>query len=285
MYRAIKPGAVLLWLCFAVASCGRGGAPAPGQPSTKGAAPAEDTAQRPSPAQAAVDDPRRPGADRSRDAARKPAEVLAFLGIEPGMSVLDLYSGGGYYTEILSYLVGDTGRVVAHNNTPYLRFSKDELARRFTKGRLGNVERLTAENNQLSLQPESFDAVLMILAYHDIYYVDEAGGWNRIDGPALLAELYRGLRPGGILGIVDHVAATGAPVATAATLHRLDPEVIKREVISAGFDLEAQSGILRNLDDDHSRPIFDPEIRGHTDRVVLRFRKPRPGMSRPAQRH
>ncbi len=226
------------------------------------------------PASIAVSDTRRPDTDRLRDAGSRPAAVLDFLQVEPGMTVLDLYSGGGYYTEILSYLVGDEGLVVAQNNRAYLQFAKDELTGRFREGRLENVERLTAENNDLTLEPGRFDTVLLILSYHDIYYVDEASGWNKINGAKLLAELYNGLRPGGVLGIVDHAAVVGAPVETGSTLHRLDPEVIKREVLSAGFGLEAESHILRNSDDDGSRSAFDPEIRGRTDRVLLRFRKP-----------
>ncbi len=251
------------------------------EPVAGSTAPADETAAvsigpvQPSAALVAVNDPRRPDADRARDELRKPAEVLEFFGIQPGMSVLDLYSGGGYYTEILSYLVGDSGQVVAHNNQPYLQFSKEELAGRFTDGRLENVTRLIAENNELELQPGSLDAVVMILSYHDIYFVDRPNGWDRIDGPKLLSELYSGLKPGGVLGIVDHMAQPGAAAETGTSLHRLDPEIIKKEVISAGFALEAESPVLRNAADDGTRSAFDPEVRGHTDRVVLRFRKPR----------
>lgn len=217
----------------------------------------------------------RPAADRVRDAQRQSAAVLRFFGIAPGMTVLDLYSGGGYYTEILSYLVGPQGRVVAHNNTPYLQFAKNELATRYAEGRLANVERLIAENNALSLPVGSFDAVLMTDVYHDVYLVDEKNGWSRIDGPKMLAEIYTSMRPGAVLGVVDHAAAPGAEPEVAAALHRIDPALLRRDMEAAGFVLDGQSDVLRNPADDGSRSSFDPGVRGQTNQVVLRFRRPR----------
>jgi predicted methyltransferase len=137
------------------------------------------------------------------------------------------------------------------------------------------VEVLIAENNELELPDEAFDAVLMILSYHDIYYSNPANGWAKIDGPRLLAELYASVKPGAILGIVDHHAETGAPRETGGTLHRIDPGIVIAEVQAAGFDFEEKSDILRNMDDDYGKNVFDPEVRGKTDRFILRFRKPR----------
>lgn len=245
----------------------------------------EDAVKRPGPRTGAPDlvqqavlgaiaDPARPAADRARDRPRQSAAVLEFFRIAPGMTVLDLYSGGGYYTELVSLVVGPKGRVVAHNNTPYLEFASAELATRFAPGRLPNVERLLAENNQLQLAPDRFDVVLMTDVYHDIYFVDEKAGWARIDGPKLLAEIYGGLKPGGVLGVVDHVAVSGAPPESGGTLHRIDPALLKRDVAAAGFVLDAESNVLRRPEDDRSRSAFDPSVRGRTDQVVLRFRKP-----------
>lgn len=242
--------------------------------ATASSGPSASAIVQPAAVDAALNDPRRRPADRAQDNRRQAAAVLDFFGIEPGMTVLDLYSGGGYYAELLSYVVGPAGRVVAHNNTPYLNFAKAELAERYRGGRLPNVERLVAENNELDLPSERFDAVLMVKAYHDVYFVDEEMGWSRIDRDAFLAEIHRSMKPGAILGIVDHVAAPGSPTETGGTLHRIDPALIKRDMRAAGFLFEAESDILRNPRDDYARNVFDESVRGRTDRVVMRFRKP-----------
>jgi len=222
----------------------------------------------------AVQHPDRTDADRDRDAGRKPAEVMEFFGIAPGMDILDMFSGGGYYTEMLSNVVGTAGSVIAHTNQAYAQFVGEEATNRYANDRLSNVETLMAENTALEMPDQAFDAIMMILAYHDIYYVDPENGWPAIDGPSLVAELFEALRPGGIVGVVDHYAAAGSPSETGSTLHRIDPQIVINEMGSAGFVLEAQSDVLRNMDDDHSLHMTDPAIRGETDRFVMRFRKP-----------
>ena len=221
----------------------------------------------------AVANEARPEADRVRDAGRKPAEVLEFLGITPGMTVLDMFSGGGYYTEILSHTVGDDGHVIAHSNEAYLQFVGDEFEMRYLGGRLGNAQVLMAENNELSLEPESLDAVMLVLSFHDLYYAAPDRGWPAFDVPALLAELNKGLRAGGIVAVIDHYAADGAPSETGGTTHRIDPAIVVEEMMAAGFALDGQSDILRNANDDYDKVVFDPEVRGKTDRFVMRFSK------------
>lgn len=222
----------------------------------------------------AVANPARPEADRARDEGRKPAEVLEFLGIAPGMTVLDMFSGGGYYTEILSYTVGNSGRILAHSNKAYLQFVGEEFENRYLGGRLGNVQVLMAENNELELEPDSLDAIMLVLSFHDLYYAAPEDGWPAIDVPAFLAELHSGLRTGGFVGIIDHYAADGAPSETGSTTHRIDPAIVIATMTEAGFVLDGQSDILRNPDDDYEKTVFDPELRGKTDRFVMRFRKP-----------
>jgi len=224
--------------------------------------------------EAAVNNPSRRKSDRGQDDQRRAAAVLSFFGIQPGMTVLDLYSGGGYYTELLSYLVGGTGRVIAHNNQPYLGYAKDDLAGRYDNDRLSNVEQLIAENNELKLAPQSLDAVLMIKAYHDLYYVDEDAGWTKVDIPKFLAEIYAALKPGGVVGIVDHNAVAGSPGSTGGTLHRIDPVLIKRDLTAAGFTYAGESSVLRNPDDDLTQTVFADVLRDNTDRSVMRFWKP-----------
>jgi predicted methyltransferase len=216
---------------------------------------------------------RRP-VDLEQDERRNALEVLNFFGILPGMVVLDLYSGGGYYAELLSIVVGPDGLVVAHNNTSYLEFASDELAARYSEGRLNNAERLIGENNQLELAANRFDAVIMIKSYHDVYLVSDEMGWSAVDRPKLLQEIFSALKPGGVLGIVDHAADPGGQPESGSALHRIDPAVIRRDMAAAGFRFEAESNVLHNPDDDHSLTVFDPSVSGRTDRAVLRFRKP-----------
>jgi len=216
----------------------------------------------------------RPEADRGRDAGRKPAEVLEFFGITPGMTVLDMFSGGGYYTEILSYAVGENGRVIAQSNEAYLQFVGDEFEERYLGGRLTNAQVLMAENNELELEADSLDAVMLVLSFHDLFYTAPDNGWPAIDVPAFLAELHSGLRTGGIVGIIDHYAADGAPSDTGGTTHRIDPAIVVAAMTDAGFELDGQSDLLRNPEDDYEKVVFDPELRGKTDRFLMRFRKP-----------
>lgn len=263
---------ILTLALLTLVGCGEATTPAPMQTADDSA----DAADGPmvSIYEIAVDSPGRTDADRERDAGRKPDQVLEFFGIEPGMTVLDMFSGGGYYTEMLSHIVGPDGKVVAHTNTAYAGFVGDETINRFADDRLANVEILLAENNELELPAAEFDAVMLILAYHDIYYDDPANGWPKIDGAKFRAELAKGLKPGGILAIVDHYAAAGSPRETGGTLHRIDPQIVISELEAAGFVLEARSEVLRNIQDDYSLGVFDAKVRGKTDRFVLKFRKP-----------
>ena len=137
------------------------------QESEPGAEKAMDDRIDPAIYAAAIENPARPDADRGRDAGRQPAAVLEFFQIAPGMEVLDLFSGGGYYTEILAAVVGDDGRVVAHANDAILNFSGDEFAARHAENRLSNVDVLMAQNNELELQTDRFDAIMIVLSYHD----------------------------------------------------------------------------------------------------------------------
>jgi len=223
--------------------------------------------------QAALEAPERLEGDAERDAGRLPDRVLEFFGVEPGMTVLDLYSGGGYYTELLSRVVGPEGKVLAHNNQAYLGFAGAEIERRYANDRLGNVQRILAENNELELPASSLDAISMVLTFHDIYYEAPGNGWPAIDGPALLAELNQALKPGGTVLVVDHYAEAGSPPSTGNTTHRIDPAIVVADMEAAGFERVAQADFLRNPADDYTVSVFDPSVRGSTDRFILKFRK------------
>ena len=236
------------------------------------------TATAPEPAvsvyETAVARAARPESDRARDAGRQPAAVLEFLGIEPGMTVLDMFTGGGYYAEIVAGVVGEDGKVIAQSNQAYLNYVGDQFKERFDSGRLTNVEVLMAENNELSLEADSLDAVMLVLSFHDLYHSDPENGWPKIDAPTFLAELKKGLKPGGVVAIVDHYAEAGAPAETGTTTHRIDPAIVIVDMEAAGFVLDGQSDILRNPNDDYSRVVFDPALRGKTDRFIMRFKNP-----------
>jgi predicted methyltransferase len=222
----------------------------------------------------AVNHPDRPDFDIQRDVNRKPQLVLEFFDVRPGMTVVDVFSGDGYYTELLSYMVGPDGVVIAHNNQAYLDYSHQKLAARFTEGRLPNVKRITAEANQIDLPENSADIVFLILAYHDIYYLPKKGNWPPIDRNDFLARLYRVLKPGGILAVIDHHAEPDAPATTGNELHRISANLVKKELAEAGFILKEEAYFLTNPQDDLTKHMYAAEIRGKTSRFVLKFFKP-----------
>ena len=222
----------------------------------------------------AVSNPQRPTEDIAKDANRKPAEVLSFFNIEPGMTVLDIFSGGGYYTEMLNSIVGEDGKVIAHSNQAYMSFTGDAYEKRHANGRLAHTETIVSELNDLELEQNSLDAAMLVLTWHDFMFADPDNGWPAIDEALLLDNLCSALKPGGVLGLIDHAANSGAPAdETAKTLHRIDPQVVKDSFKDSCFSLEASADFLANPDDDHSLSVFDKAIRGNTDRFVLRFVK------------
>lgn len=212
----------------------------------------------------------RPAEDRARDASRKPAEVVEFLGIEPGMTVLDIIAAGGYYTEVLSIAVGPDGKVVAQNTDAALQYSdganEKAISARLADNRLPNVSRLNKNFDEMSAADGPFDAAITALNFHDVYY--GAGAESAAD---FMETIYSVLKPGGVLGVTDHVGMAGADN---ADLHRIEKSKVVDAATAAGFELEGESDVLRNEADDHSEQVFSDAIRGKTDRFVLKFRKP-----------
>jgi predicted methyltransferase len=219
--------------------------------------------------QAILADTARPQADRDQDASRKPAEVLEFLGIGTGDRVADLLSGGGYWTRILVPLVGPQGRVYAGNNPFYQRFYAEAFDALLKEPRFANVVRVDGPVDELALPKDgSLDAVLLVLAYHDLFLIDE-------DRAAMNRAIFAALKPGGVFAIIDHAAAAGSGTSAAESLHRIDQAVVVEEVRTAGFELGGEADFLRNASDPRTASVFDPSIMGKTDRFVLRFVKPR----------
>lgn len=221
--------------------------------------------------------PDRPEADRAQDARRRSREFLEFAGIEPGRQVFDAFSAGGYYTELLSRVVGSGGQVIAYNNPPYAKFAAQGIAARYAGDRLPNVRQVTAEVDELELPPRSLDAAIFVMSYHDLYWRPADGSWARTDPAQMLRKLHAAMKVGGVVIVQDHVAAAGGDTAEVVDkLHRIDPERVKRDFKAAGFALEAESPMLAHPDDDHTKQVFDESIRGRTDQFMFKFRRPGP---------
>lgn len=217
----------------------------------------------------------RPEDDIASDSQRLPTEVLAFLEIAPGQDVLDMFSGAGYYAELISRVVGSTGTVVAHNNPSYARQSAKKRVPRYADNRLSNVTELIEADEALTLPEDAFDRVVFILSYHDVYYLDNVErGWPKVDRAAMLSIVFEATRQGGIVGVIDHAASPDESTETIAALHRIDPALVEQDFIAAGFELVDSSDILASSEDDLSLMAMVPSVRGKTDRFVLKFRKP-----------
>jgi predicted methyltransferase len=261
--------AVILTATLALAACGPHSAP---QDSVAHAASSSDSASSGLGArlEKAMADPRRSAADRALDATRKPVAVLEFFDIRPGMTVLDVNAADGYYTELLSAAVGPRGKVYAQNDAAALARDhgavEHALASRLANYRLPNVLRLDEDLGELKLS-ESVDAALLVLTLHDLYNL--RGEDATVE---LLRDIRDALRPGAVLGVVDHVGEASRSL-DAGSLHRIEKNVAERLLTAAGFTIEAESDVLANPDDKHDRSVFDPSIRRRTDRFVIRARK------------
>lgn len=223
---------------------------------------------------AAIKSAERPATDKERDSLRKPADVLKLAGVAPGMTVLDINAAGGYYSELLSRVVGAEGKVYAHNGPVYWAFMKNTVPARYADGRLGNVEHIHNGMETFNLPGNSVDAALSVLAYHDYYFTHEArpgGGYE--DVSKVLDSLFQVIKPGGHVVIVDHVGPEGSGPEDFDKLHRIDPTVVREQMEAAGFTFAGEADALSNPEDDHAGSPFAPEIRGKTDRFVYLFRK------------
>ena len=218
--------------------------------------------------------PARSSADRERDARDKPAEVLALARFKRGDTVADILAGGGYYSEILSGIVGPGGKVLLVNNPGYDNFGKKGLAERLADNRLPNVTHVAGPSDALGLADASLDGAVIVMSYHDLYWVDEKEGWPKVDAGQFLDQVVRAMKPGAVLLVVDHSAKQGTGSSDAQTMHRIDEQFAIADFRKHGLEWEAAIPVLRNKDDDRTKNVFDPAIRGKTDRFVHLYRKP-----------
>jgi predicted methyltransferase len=217
----------------------------------------------------------RPADDVKLDESRKPAEVLKFLGLERGDRVFDFLAGNGYYTEIMARAVGPKGVVVAWNPPSLVANDKAKAAWADLRARAKNVAAFAVPLPNLALAPASFDFALLHLVYHDTYWESAEYDFPRAEPADVLAKLYGAMKPGGIVGVIDHVGPAGGDTrAEVDKTHRIDPAVIRADFERAGFAFADESDVLRTPGDDLSKSVFDPAVRGKTDRVVYKFVKP-----------
>jgi len=224
---------------------------------------------------AAVADKARPEADTKRDADRKPAEMLEFAGVKQGQTVVDLIPGGGYFTRIFSKAVGPKGTVYAVGGQP--RPPQDPAKPPPTPAQdtiaadpnYSNVKSIHVALINGPVIPTKADIVWTAQHYHDV---------NNIPNVDILKfdkAVFDALKPGGVFIVLDHVAAAGTALDPTDKFHRIDPAIVKKQVEAAGFKFEGESKVLANPADDHTKTVFDPAIRGHTDQFIYKFRKPK----------
>jgi predicted methyltransferase len=222
---------------------------------------------------AAIADSNRPDADKQKDADRKPGETLAFTGVKPGAQVAELLPGGGYFTRLFSKAVGSGGHVYAlvPARQPDAPADMPDFAARVkaiaADPNYSNVSVVVEPFSQLSV-PAPVDLVWTSQNYHDLHNLPglDVGIFNKM--------VFDDLKPGGIYLVLDHTAEPGSAGRDTKTLHRIDPQTVKQEVLAAGFKFDGKSDLLRQPGDTHTLKVFDPAVRGKTDQFILKFRKP-----------
>jgi len=218
----------------------------------------------------ALADPARAG-DAAADARRHPGELAAFAEVKPGDTVVDLIPGSGYFTRIFSRIVGAKGHVYAVWPNEYASEAADDVTATkamAAKPEYANVSVIVQPAANFAI-PTRADVVWTSQNYHD--YPDKFMG--KIDPVSFDRQVYAALKPGGVFVVVDHVADAGSGMRDTDTLHRIDPAIVKTQVMSVDFKFDGESDVLRNSADTHKATVFDKSIRGHTDQFVYRFRK------------
>lgn len=222
--------------------------------------------------QAAVADSRRPAEDTARDAGRKPAEVLQFFGVAPGQTVLDISSGSGYFTRVISGIVGDGGTVIANNSGGRVDDEfKADLQQQYST--YNNVELNYEAPEDISLPDNSVDVVLLSLVVHHWHYADGSGEFVPDFALERYDNIYRMLKPGGIFAIIEHEATPGMSRQVSDEIHRIPRDIAVADITLAGFELDAESYLHKNPGDDMS-VRWGREPRDVTQRIVQRYRKP-----------
>ena len=228
-----------------------------------------------------LNDASRTDSDRQRDESRKPDKILKFSGVAKGQNILDIYAGGGWYTELFSLAVGSDGHVYAHNDSLTWKFGGKEIEKRTENNRLKNVYRIdSVDIANIALRENTIDIAFMGINYHDLYFVSRVVEGEKqimregiVDYKKAFSTIKNVLKDDGVLIIIDHRALAGSGYQAANELHRIDPEVVKYEMQDVGFILVEEAFYLANPNDDLTRSVFNPDIRWNTDRFIYKFKK------------
>jgi predicted methyltransferase len=254
-------------VALAALGCASAGAPPP--PTSAMTTPAPTPAPSP---EAIVAAPDRTDADRKLDGGRKPAELLRFLKVAPGMKVAELFSGGGYTAELLARAVAPTGIVYGQNTKAVLaRFAEKPWSERLARPVNNNIVRVDRElDDPFPAEARELDLVVSNIIYHDAV-------WQGVDRTKMNSAVRNALHPGGRYVVCDSSAKPGTGTEAAQALHRIDEALVRSEVTAAGFALVDEGQFLRNPDDArdwNSSPGAAGDKRGTSDRFCLAFAKP-----------
>jgi predicted methyltransferase len=211
-------------------------------------------------------------ADPADDAARKPADVLAFAGVAPGQKVFEMEAGSGWYTELLVRAVGPGGQVTMQAPPEFQEFYREPLAARLANNRLPNVRVSWTPFEHLDAEPGSVDLVTWFLGPHELHF-KTPGFPNGLGDPAkVYAEVFRILKPGGAFVVMDHVANAGTTPDAGGAIHRIDPRLVRAGLEHAGFTIEEESTLLATAEDDHTKQAVGAHFK--TDQFLFRAVKP-----------
>jgi len=223
----------------------------------------------------AINNTQRPSKDLLLDNDRKPGIILDFFQVKPETQILEVFGGGGYYTELLNSIVGDKGQVTVLEDTLWYDYSKKQSDIRHQDKRLKNTITRISDMNTLKLPKEKYDTALIILGLHDIYLksVEASLSGEKRNAKHFIQAIYNSLKSGAVLGVVEHEANSEFALSRSAELHRLSSKHIKNLMLDAGFKFETSSLVLQNTDDLHDKVVWAKGLRWKSDRSVLRFRK------------
>lgn len=216
----------------------------------------------------------RSGEHRGQDANRNPAAILAFAGFTPGSTIADVMGGSGYFSELIADIVGPSGSVIVTNPPGFHEAEKWVPV----QAAHPNISLLVTDPRNFQFAPNSLDGMFFHMTYHDFYWQSERFSFPRMEPADMLRGWFRSVKPGGVVVVVDHVGPTGVgpdgdPRDVVERLHRINPAIVRRDFEAAGFVFDGSSDALANPADDHSLLVFNPAIRGHTDRFMMKFRK------------